>query len=175
MILSGICSKGNSIMKFLSHLSDIDYITVSDTISGDLYSIDNKCEIKSLITSGNLFGVVSFHNLSSFDMCLCLYAITEEELQLLSYISNTSICYILSPRYRYITGHLDNSNNFFLKNPSISLKYWSILFLLLRQDFDIIDNSFYIISSPQYGIRFELNCSEQEFRKFLTKVKVLKR
>lgn len=190
MILREMYVDGDSVIKHSGAISILDCIGISDSFDGDVSYIDDKSKILDLFKSKNLFGVVRIYKDTDnifHAQCFVLYP---EEVELLDYIdevqeirgtfpSNKSFIIsrvLLFNKYRIFMGDCTRS--------LMGSKYWTILDLLLSNDFKLQDNGFYIkyddriaISSINglVGCFYKLCCSEDEFMRFITKLKVLKR
>lgn len=168
-IVTEICSKGTLYNKFSGTLKDLDYIKINDKI------IKSKEEIRQYINKGNVFGVVKYINYTS-DMVLKIVIPSKEELKLYNYIEySCTVLYKFSGVKSINVDKFPDSHFRFFIDDSIGSKYLSILNSLVQSDFDIIDGNFFIKFGKIDLIKYKLNCSESEFMRFITKLKVLKR
>lgn len=192
MILREIYVKDNSVRRYNSLIDGLTRIGISPTFDSDITYITNTEKMLSLFKSKDLFGCISVIN----DYRVQLVVLTPEEIKLLEYIDSvTEIrgsfpsdkdCIVspavLSNKYThwfFLQSRITSSEYF------VKFRYWSILQLLISSDFSIQDGGFYIkhdasiilnnASTFLYGVFYKINCSESEFKRFLAKVKVLKR
>ena len=190
MILREMYVDDDSVIKHSGDISILDCIGVSDSFDGDIFYIDDKKKILDLFKSKDLFGVVRVYKDRDDIFCAQSCIIYPEEVKLLEYIEEIKgICGTFPSSKSFITSHvlLFGKYRLFMGDCSRSLldnKYWTILGLLLNNDLKLEDNGFYIkyddsivINSINslVGCFYKLCCSEDEFMRFITKLKVLKR
>ena len=175
MILRQIANKNEVIIyHFSGSLTNISYIGVSETFDSPIKIIRDKEKMRSFLRE-RIFGVLDYFRLGGTDI-VDLYTLKDEEVQLLSFIEESICIPFKVDNIRFIYTHcgLDSKYWFLRTDKSFNIKYLSILEFLLSNEFDISDNCFFLYTGNSKYIRYKLNCSEKEFRLFLTKVRVLK-
>lgn len=184
MILREIYNNGKQVCRFSGSLSCITCLGVSNSFESEIFYITDYDHISSLVSSESLFGVCRAWYSDYNDLFVQLYVLTQEEIKLLSYIDDFTLLYSEFPKnvsYYPCYKLPKEKYRFLLKDYSNANAYFSILELILYSDFKLEDGGFYIkpteveSGTDIIGIHYKINCNESEFRRFLTKVTVLKK
>ena len=176
-------SDNKKVDRYSGSLTVLTCIGVSHSFESDIIYIRDYKTIVNLVENENLFGVCrTWYNHN--DLYVQIYVLKQEEIKLLNYIDDFTLLYSEFPKNvsYYSCRRLPKEKYRFLLKDYFDVNvYFSILELLLYSDFKLEDSGFYIkpteveLDTDITGIYYKLNCSESEFKRFLTKVTVLKK
>lgn len=177
MILREIGFNNKNVTSFLGGINELSYIGIGQTFDSEITRIYDKKRMNDILTP-EIFGVISRVPKQYGNLAVRLYVLSPEEITLLGYIDSAENVTYRPNGVVAIDCHIMLDRNYkFLIPTGLAGKgvYWSLLELLLSYDFTVINNYFFIRCAEFKYIRYKINCSETELRRFLAKVKVLKR